>query len=225
MPKRGAKRTRTGRRPARRQRRRKLAVNVNRALTPIAQRYITKLKYSEALSLNVTLGVPNVYRFNLNSLFDPNRTGAGHQPYGFDQLTPLYNRYRVISCAYMVSLVTASNYLQAAALPTNSPTTTFNSVDHMRESPRARYILQAPNAPIKTLRGKVYIPSLLGRTKAQYMADDNYQAIYNQNPAELAILDIGVAPVGSDVQNFGYALNITLIYTAEFFDIQQQDQS
>ena len=31
----------------------------------------------------------------MNSLFDPNRTGTGHQPYGFDQLSTFYNRYYV----------------------------------------------------------------------------------------------------------------------------------
>lgn len=75
---------------------------VNSALQPIPQRYITKMKYSEQVSTDAA----GRYMFNLNSIFDPNRTGTltGHQPYGFDTLATLYNRYRVISCGYRIQV-------------------------------------------------------------------------------------------------------------------------
>lgn len=38
---------------------------------------------------------PAAYVFRANSLFDPDFTGVGHQPRGFDQLMALYERYVV----------------------------------------------------------------------------------------------------------------------------------
>ena len=74
-------------------RKKRPTVNVNRSLQPFAQRYIAKMKYSEQLKVTGPAGGGlAAYRFNLNSIFDPNRTGFGHQPYGHDQLAGLYNR-------------------------------------------------------------------------------------------------------------------------------------
>ncbi|WP_218254000.1 hypothetical protein, partial [Candidatus Magnetobacterium casense] len=109
------RRKRFARRPKR------TTVNVNRALAPIAQRYITKMKYSDVISGGALFGDVHM---NLNSLFDPNRSGIGHQPYGFDQLATLYNRYRVISCGYRITCATptAGNTV-LTAMPGNTVVT------------------------------------------------------------------------------------------------------
>ena len=39
-------------------------------------------------------GIAKQY-MRMNSLFDPDQTGTGHQPYYFDQFAALYNRYTV----------------------------------------------------------------------------------------------------------------------------------
>jgi len=65
---------------------------VNKALQPIPQRYIATMKYSQTFLLS---DVSPGWTFNLNSIFDPDRTGTGHQPYGHDTFQTLYNRYRV----------------------------------------------------------------------------------------------------------------------------------
>lgn len=48
-------------------------VLVNRAIQPVAQRYIAKHKYVA----NVVTDANGNYVFNLNSTFDPDRTGGG----------------------------------------------------------------------------------------------------------------------------------------------------
>ena len=40
-------------------------------------------------------GIAKQY-MRMNSLFDPDQTGTGHQPYYFDQFAALYNRYTVL---------------------------------------------------------------------------------------------------------------------------------
>lgn len=206
------------RRPA--LRRRRPQVIVNRALHPIPQRFITKMKYSET----VAVAAGGNYAFNLNSVFDPNRTGIGHQPYGHDTLSTLYNRYRVISCGYRINIAmgATTSPIQLAAMPANE-VLSFGSISELRENPRAKYITQNPSSPSVYLSQKSYLPSLVGRTKAQYMADDRYQAQVGATPAELAILNIMTADA-FDAPTVA-TLQVVMEYTVEWFDIKHLAQS
>ena len=53
-------------------------------------------KYCDNVSVSGSAGIPFKYQFSCNGLYDPNITGTGHQPMYFDQVTPIYNQYRVI---------------------------------------------------------------------------------------------------------------------------------
>ncbi|MEO5351369.1 MAG: hypothetical protein H7836_17265 [Magnetococcus sp. YQC-3] len=178
------------------------------------------MKYSETIATSA-LGE---YRFNLNSIFDPNRSGVGHQPYGHDTLQTLYNRYRVISCGYRIQAVqTATGApIQLACQPANEQLT-YTTISEMKENPRTKYVTVSPGAPAVYLSGKVYLPSLVGRTRAQYMADDRYQAEYGASPVENAILNIKSQTI-ADVDS-SFTCNVMLEYTVESFDIKHLGQS
>lgn len=203
-------------------RRRNPTTNVNRSLQPIPARYICKMKYADSVLTNVD----GQHVMNLNSLFDPDRTGVGHQPYGYDTLSTLYNRYRVISCGWRatVCLSSAAPSIVIGAIPSNDVSILWASLGELLENPRAKYITQNPGSPALVLRGKSYMPALMGRTKAQYMADDNYQAIVTASPSETGLLylqafDNTGAPLGS------IRINVVLEYTVEWFDVKHIVQS
>lgn len=205
-------------------------VNVNRALSPFAQRYITKMKYAEQLKVTGPGGGGlATFRFNLNSIFDPNRTGIGHQPYGHDTMQSIYNRYRVIKCSYVISAYNSASdgdaYSIVAALPANEQVNLIGGVAEAQENPRCKFITQAPNAGLKVLRGTVYLPSLMGRSKSQYMADDRYQAVYGSDPSELGILNIYAGTLDGEVATNTMSLNVVLTYTVESFDVKNLIQS
>lgn len=204
---------------------RRKTVNVNRALQPIAQRYITKMKYCETYAPTNSSGQA-VWRVNLNSIQDPNRTGIGHQPYGHDTFSTLYNRYRVISASYVVSAVSTLGYtLQIAAIPANEEFI-GTSISEYRENPRCRFGVQTPGAPIKVLKGKVYLPSLTGRNKTQYMSDDRYQAQFGSSPAELMVLNLNTQQFDeTSTISTGTVYQLTIVYTVELFDPKNLSQS
>jgi len=193
-------------------------------LSPLPSRYISKHKYAETVTLN-GLGGLQSYVWNLNSMWDPNRTGVGHQPYGYDQLSNLYNRYRVISCRYVVSGISDSAKIQVCALPSNEPSPISNCSE-ARENPRAQYIVQNPDGLLKVMKGYVSLPKLMGRTTTQYMGDDRYQADIVSSPQELALLQIYTQGLNDDPTfNPAPTINILLEYTVEWFDIKTLDQS
>lgn len=206
-----------------RRRNRKPTVNVNRALSPIPQRYITKMKYANTVLTNAD----GNFIFDINSLFAPQNTTmvGGHQPYGFDQLATLYNRYRVISCGWRVQVPKTDSAIQFACMPGNGlSASTPGSFSLLKETSRAKYTTQMPGGNAQTITGKAYLPSITGRSKIEYMADDRYQAPVTGSPAEDIQLLVKAASV-VDAPLVGVAVNVILEFTVEFFDVKQQSQS
>jgi len=77
------------------------------------------LRYVENFTTSIATTVGSQQTMNLNSLFDPNRTGTGHQPYGYDTIATLYNRYRVISTRYKIVLGSRNDTYNLVILPVN----------------------------------------------------------------------------------------------------------
>jgi len=200
--------------------------NIGSALQPFPAQQIVKMKYCEALALTISTNPSAVYRYNLNSIFDPNLTGVGHQPYGHDTLATLYNRYRVIGCSWNISINPYSSALQLVAQPSNEILySTATLCSEARENPRSKFIIQMPGGGNKVLSGYTSIPSLVGRTKSQYMADDRYQAIFSTSPNEVCVLNMLVGFLDESVASNNVSLNVTLEYTVEVFDPKHLTQS
>jgi len=66
-------------------------------------RIMKTLRYSMASTLSSTSGVVATYVFRANDLFDPDFTGTGHQPMGFDQMMVSYNHFTVIKSLLKVT--------------------------------------------------------------------------------------------------------------------------
>lgn len=70
----------------------------------IPQSRTVKLRYAEWIALNVpATGLTSSYEFRASDLYDPNFTGTGHQPMGFDQMISLYNHFTVLGSKIKVT--------------------------------------------------------------------------------------------------------------------------
>lgn len=93
MPLKGKKKGQ-GRRLRRRQYRRRKLMNLTQQVIPhVAYR---KLRYAHSGDLYMPNTFSDQHVFGLNSVYDPDVTDVGHQPYGFDQMMTLYNKCTVI---------------------------------------------------------------------------------------------------------------------------------
>lgn len=215
---------RAKRKGARRAKRRGQALTtINRSLQPFANRYICKMKYAAT----VQTGFTGQFLFNLNSVWDPDRTGTGHQAYGFDSMALIYNRYRVVSCGWRIQapLLSSANPVTVACIASNDTSINWPDSGVMLENPRAKYITQNPGAATTSLSGKVYLPKLAGRTKTQYMADDQYQSNVLGNPTESMLLYIQTFAAVNGFQASAVPLQVVLEYTVEWFDSKHLPQS
>lgn len=57
---------------------------------------VVRLRYCEEITLDPTATTQGVFVFSANGVYDPNVTGIGHQPKGFDQNMAFYNHYTVL---------------------------------------------------------------------------------------------------------------------------------
>jgi len=152
-------------------------------------------KYSDIypFSLATVTGTNQV--MNLNSIYDPDRTGTGHQPYGFDSLAALYARYRVWAVKWKVTFHAGSLAYFAAVLPSNgalaTAVTNQQSFTLACESPRSVAISQSQGANSTIVEGSLNLNDLNGTTIQEYMADDRFQGTTSgSGPSEVILLNI-----------------------------------
>lgn len=90
-----AKRSRTAtRKPVSRSKIPRAIVSIGKQTFPNQLR--NTIVYGEMQTISVTAFTN--YVWSANGLYDPNITGTGHQPRGFDELCSLYNHYAVTAC-------------------------------------------------------------------------------------------------------------------------------
>lgn len=181
--------------------------------------YLT-LRYTETFNNTLLTLVASSQVFNLNSPFDPNRTGGGHQPYGYDQITLMYNRYRVLSCKWSIVVGSTTGTFHATVVPTNGllPVAITNAAtfEAASEVPHAKTRVLSINAPAVTFRGSMPLNVLNGCLREEYLADDRFEAITTASPAEIMVLYIGLYnPTAATIVNSNIA---TVEYEIDFHD-------
>lgn len=184
------------------------------------QRMLAKLVYFDSGQLANSVGVFQSQAFNLNSIYDPDRSGIGTQPLGRDQWAIWYNRYRVYRVDYIVTLTNLDPDQAANVALVNAngiPTFTDNAVYeqpgafHKQLSPRDGGLSRLE------IKNSVFLPRLNGKTSQSYSANDDTQAQMGANPAEILTQTIVCSPVipGSEI-NVGWS--VKYVYHVEMFD-------
>ncbi len=110
------------------------AVSVARPLVPPSR--TMKLRYVESgIKLNASTGQSQFYLMSGNSLYDPNQSGSGHQPYYFDQLTTFYEKYCVLWSKISVKATTtdASRLFKVSIIPSLSSSWSISETDLAQE--------------------------------------------------------------------------------------------
>lgn len=103
----------SGRRRFRRRRQAPRSIGSTALARPFPDRYRFNLRYVQYNQLDPGVTSFAYNTFMVNSLYDPDVSGTGHQPMGFDQLTPLYNRYIVTGAKITTSFENSATTVNA----------------------------------------------------------------------------------------------------------------
>ncbi len=127
--------------------------------------------------------------FRGNSLFDPDFTGTGAQPTGFDQWAAFYERYRVRGSSMTVRVraeVDASSTIfpMGVLLPKTVTTLDTNYADAAGEPyARTKMISNQEAGYPSTLKSYMTTTKILGLSKRE-AADVDYSALVGANPSK-----------------------------------------
>jgi len=186
-----------------------------RTFDPFPSRMSCRLRYCSNVSLVTTGGIAT-YLFRANSIFDPDYSGVGHQPYGHDTYASIYNKYIVKGAWITVSLVSNSTQgmLGVSLTDDNTVNGDYNTI---RETKGTKYIpLTFTGAPSVTNQFKI---DYLDSSQRELM-----QANFGANPNQVQYFHVWyLSKNGATESGIDATVNIT--YDVDVCELKDLGQS
>jgi len=143
--------------------------------------------------VNYTAAGLSVQTFRLNSLYDPDETGAGVQPVGFDEIMALYTYYRVEKVRVKITAVSAgSAAIIATQLAQSSTDPTQITAMAANNTGRAELIAGTYGHNRSVIVYDVDIKDYLG---LKSNIDDNLMAQASASPTRVVHLHVGMEEI------------------------------
>lgn len=202
-------------------------VNWRSLRSPVPTKFPVKLVYQENVGLNPGVaGICASHVFCANGLYDPNITGAGHQPRGYDEIQALYDHYVVIAAKITVhfSNTTATEQGHTIAISLTDSSTTYSDQNNYLEGGYVSYNVIPKDQTVPIVLEMACNPNkYLGRSKP--LSDPDLKGNSGLNPQEKAFFHISAQPLdkATDTSNIQCAVRIE--YSAIFIEPKVPGQS
>lgn len=155
-------------------------------------RSLKTFKYAQLITFSNATTVGSQFVFRMNSIFDPDQSGGGHQPYGYDTAATIYARYLVRSFKYDIRFCSAQDQNFVATIPSNGgivSVTNLATFENAVETPLSQFRALAYDGgfPVQ-ITGEHKLNELNGSTMTRYTSDDRFAAAFGANPTEIMYL-------------------------------------
>lgn len=165
------------------------------------------LRYSDQITLNPGAGATPIYLFRANSIYDPDFTGVGHQPYGHDTLQTIYQSYVVDKAVITFTPTQFGNTVctYGARVTEDNTAPSFHLAREMKGTTIATTATGARGVPIS----RTY-----DRTK-MWPVEKDTSAQFGQNPTEQTYFELFMQGPNqtTDPGSVDYMVNITYYVT------------
>ncbi len=153
-----------------------------------------KLKYVFFNNFNTTNAstAASTYTFRLNDTYDPDYTGAGHQPYLRDQLFQIYGRCVVYQTDYKVVGTTDSTKMMYLTTAVSRSATASTDQSTTAERPGVKFGIFQTAKPL-TLRDRVDIADSMGELRSAVLTDDLFSQDDAATPSNVLYLHCSIA--------------------------------
>lgn len=171
--------------------------NLTSSMTLVPLRKFVKMRYVERIDLSAAAGVVGAYQWQ-TSIYDPNKTGGGHQPYMRDQWATFYSFYRVWGMRYTIRVVqtaTSNNGVTRFIISHLAYVDTLSvdqNTNEERPTCKHKARLDTYNDTTATFYGYVSVPRVEGITKKEFMGDASYEAGIGSDPTKTSKLDVSI---------------------------------
>lgn len=214
-------------------RRKKVITSVDRPINVLRKSYpmaavkkVTTTYFEKSITLNpASGGAPVLHSFNCNGMFDPDHTGTGHQPLGFDQLMAMYDHYVVVGSKITVNFSNNSSLASDRAIIgviTDDNNSIPGDVNQIIENGKGSYAYLQPlgsNNSSLSLSSTFSPKTALGVSHP--MASENLRGDSSTNPTEGAYFNIWASAVNALDNPVGITCTVLIEYVAIFTEPRQ----
>lgn len=192
-------------------------------LFPIRSFQRGQLYYEPYVQLTPSIGSLAIYNFSANDLYDPNRTGTGHQPIGFDQMMNLYEQFTVVRSHIKITATsTGADACRIAVYlnPDITPSTITATMENgLLES---KVVIGSGDnggaQRMKTLELTCDVPKYFGKTFNAILADPQMYGTIASSPGEQVYFTIAVWDPFTTSGDSSVALDVTISYDAMYWE-------
>lgn len=191
---------------------------------------LAKLRYVGQPVFNSSVGLIQTWKFSANGIFDPDITGTGHQPMGFDQWSAYYNHYTVVGARCTIRCMTtpsAGSYAPTllALYLSDDTSQPFTGASGYLESKKGPFVAFG----IEDTKQK-FLSHNFSAKKFFNVSDmkDNFDrlgALAGANPTEQAYFTLVHAPVYPGQTTQPMNLIVTLDYVVQWSEPKDMEQS
>ncbi len=140
--------------------------------------YRTKIAFHSRVNMGGSAGVI-VQKYRGNDLYDPDVSGVGGQPEGFDQLMALYERFRVLGSAIKAEFVSVgtsagTQSFECAVIPTATGVS-FTTMEDVTSAPYCRWrVNQGLSNPNPSILHQMQTGKIEGVPQSKVRDEDSY---------------------------------------------------
>lgn len=183
---------------------------------PATVRQRGQLYYEAGLGMTLAVsGNVNTYFFTANGIFDPNITGTGHQPIGFDQMMLLYEQATVVRSSIEVTFNVGAGLTANCGIALFPDAVAITAASQLVENGLIKYIPLTSGTNTfqnqrmrSTVRLDCDVAKYFGRPSYQSMMnDDNLYTTAAANPVEQVYYGIvawQMSPDGATTTALGF---------------------
>lgn len=189
------------------------------------------MKYMDrqfSITYNNIGNVPGIHTFRMNSIYDPDYTGVGVQPYYHDTFVPLYDRYKVNAAKITVYISSSTSHKLNYVAIVPSKTSAGPDYEEIND------ICNVPGAVVKAFstvpdsRAPLCIIKKYCRLDWFFdnLKDESFTCTFGENPdnAYAAFFHV-MAWEGFNAANMTYTFDVKIKYYCNLIRAKEQDES
>jgi len=198
-----------------------ILANLPNAFPP---KMVATMRYAETVRLDPASGQPVGYNlFRCGSIFDPNYTGTGHQPYGHDTYQSIYTHYRVltskITATFCPNGTSSLGHIVGGIYISPDTATPILDFDLVRERGQGNFKICPDQTSTITVSQK-------------YTADKNYpnnvsalNSAFGSNPTEDAYFVVWATSANETLDPSSIDIVVTIEYNVLMWELKSLPES